>query len=274
MSLVYGYDLKENDNIIVAPVQLSRMFYEPLTRLGRELGRRTVDDPTDFVKNAMRDGTAASSLAREQLLEVESLNGPEHQIQEDIVKRVLGSMYQVVSRDRLPTIKDRSRLPYVEAICKELLRWQMVVPLGVPHASTEDDIYRGFFIPKGSIIITNSWGILHNPDLYPDPETFNPERFLNKDGTFRDDPTISLAFGGGKRICPGRHLVDAALFIVTASVLSAFDVTKARDENGHEIPVNPMIDVDSVVCHPVKFECSITARDKIAEDLITENVLT
>jgi cytochrome P450 len=90
-------------------------------------------------------------------------------------------------------------------------------------------------------------GILHNPDLYPDPETFNPERFLDKDGRFRDDPTISLAFGGGKRICPGRHLVDAALFIVTVSVLSLFDVTKARDENGHEIPVNPMIDVDSVV---------------------------
>ncbi len=89
--------------------------------------------------------------------------------------------------------------------------------------------------------------ILHNPDLYPDPETFNPERFLNEDGTFRDDPTISLAFGGGKRICPGRHLVDATLFIITASVLSVFNVTKAKDENGHEIPVNPTVQVDSVL---------------------------
>ena len=80
--------------------------------------------------------------------------------------------------------------------------------------------------------------ILHNPDLYPDPETFKPERFLNEDGTFRDDPAISLAFGAGKRICPGRHLVDATLFIVTACVLSVFNVTKARDENSqdHSIP--------------------------------------
>ena len=89
--------------------------------------------------------------------------------------------------------------------------------------------------------------ILHNPDLYPDPETFKPERFLNEDGTFRDDPTISLAFGAGKRICPGRHLVDATLFIVTASLLSVFNVTKARDEHGHEIPVSPMVQADSIL---------------------------
>jgi cytochrome P450 len=80
--------------------------------------------------------------------------------------------------------------------------------------------------------------VLHNPDLYPDPEAFKPERFLNEDGTFRDDPTISLAFGIGRRICPGRHLVDAILFVFVSSVLSVFDVTKATDENGHEIPVN------------------------------------
>ena len=106
----------------------------------------------------------------------------------------------------------------------------------VPGAVLPDSFARG--LPRG---------ILHNPDLYPDPETFNPERFLNKDGTFRDDPTISLAFGGGKRICPGRHLVDTTLFIVTASVLSVFNVIKATDENGHEIPVNPAIEVDSLV---------------------------
>ncbi|KAI9448687.1 cytochrome P450 [Lactarius psammicola] len=279
------------------------LSYEPLARLGRELGQRTMNEPIDFVKSAMRDGTAVSSLAREQLLELEGLNGREHQTQEGVVKRSLGSMYQgesantttslfialtlypevqrraqaqidsVVSRDRLPTFKDRPRLPYIEAICKELLRWQMVVPLGVPHASTEDAVYRGFFIPKGSVMIANSWSILHKPEIYPDPETFNPERFLNKDGTFRDDPTISLAFGAGKRICPGRHLAEMALFIVTASVLSVFNVTKAKDENGHEIPVNPVIEVDAAVCRPGKFECSITPRDKVAEELITENVL-
>jgi cytochrome P450 len=87
--------------------------------------------------------------------------------------------------------------------------------------------------------------ILHNPEIYPDPDEFKPERFLNKDGTFRDDPALALAFGVGKRTCPGRHLVDATLFIVASSVLSVFDVTKARDESGHEIPVNVTMSVQS-----------------------------
>ena len=80
--------------------------------------------------------------------------------------------------------------------------------------------------------------ILHDPKVYPDPEEFKPERFLNEDGSVRDDPTLSLAFGVGKRICPGRLFVDATIFIVASSVLSVFNVTKAKDENGHEIPVN------------------------------------
>jgi cytochrome P450 len=80
--------------------------------------------------------------------------------------------------------------------------------------------------------------VLHDPELYPDPETFKPERYLNADGTqFRDDPAISLAFGAGRRICPGRHFVDATLFVVTASVLAVFNVTRAKDQHGTEIPV-------------------------------------
>jgi cytochrome P450 len=79
--------------------------------------------------------------------------------------------------------------------------------------------------------------VLHDPELYPDPEAFKPERFLNNDGTFRDDPVITLAFGAGRRICPARHFVDATLFVVTASVLAVFNVARARDQNGNEIPV-------------------------------------
>lgn len=87
--------------------------------------------------------------------------------------------------------------------------------------------------------------ILHDPEIFPDPEEFKPERFLNEDGSFRDDPTIALAFGVGKRICPGRHFVDATLFIVASSILSVFDITKAKDEKGHEIPVKVAMTVQS-----------------------------
>jgi hypothetical protein len=87
--------------------------------------------------------------------------------------------------------------------------------------------------------------ILHDPDSYPDPEEFKPERFLNEDGTVRDDPALSLAFGVGKRVCAGRHFVDATLFIVASSVLSAFNVTKAKDENGNEISVKAAVTTSS-----------------------------
>ena len=83
--------------------------------------------------------------------------------------------------------------------------------------------------------------VLHDPEAYPEPDKFVPERFLNEDGAVRDDPMLSLVFGVGKRICPGRHLVEATIFIVASSVLSVFNVTKARDENGNEIPVEIVI---------------------------------
>jgi len=121
-------------------------------------------------------------------------------------------------------------------------------------------------------MVANAWAILHDPELYPEPEKFKPERFLNKDGTVREDPAISLAFGIGKRICPGRHFVDAAIFTVTSSVLSVFDVTKAKDENGKEISVEATAFVlRRLFVHPDKFECSILPRDKAAEDLILAN---
>ena len=87
--------------------------------------------------------------------------------------------------------------------------------------------------------------VLHDPEMYPDPENFKPERLINEDGTVRDDPTLALVFGVGKRICPGRHSADATLFIVASSVLSAFNATNAKDENGNEIPVEAAIDFSS-----------------------------
>ncbi|KAI9448685.1 cytochrome P450 [Lactarius psammicola] len=284
MHLVYGYDLKENDDILIPPRRANEIAgqfvlpgaalvnhlpflrhlpswvpwfkYEPIASECREMGQRMRNEPIDFVRNSMRDGTAVPSLATEYLQEADLLNGLERQQNVQVIKDVLGSMFQevqkraqaeldsVISRDRLPTYDDKPRLPYIEAISKELLRWQMVIPLGIPHAPTDDNFYKGYFIPKGLLMTALKtvlrWiyrAVLHDPELYPDPEAFNPDRFLNEDGTFRDDPTISLAFGAGRRICPGRHFVDTILFVVTASVLSAFNVTRAKDKNGNEIPV-------------------------------------
>jgi cytochrome P450 len=74
--------------------------------------------------------------------------------------------------------------------------------------------------------------MLHDPALYPEPDAFKPERFLNADGSLRDDPVLISAFGFGKRICPGRHFVDATLFIVVASLFSVFNIETGEDGGG------------------------------------------
>jgi cytochrome P450 len=70
--------------------------------------------------------------------------------------------------------------------------------------------------------------MLHDPTSYPEPHIFKPERFLNTDGSLRDDPNLTSAFGFGKRICPGKHIVDATLFIVVASLFSAFNIERGE----------------------------------------------
>jgi len=105
----------------------------------------------------------------------------------------------VVGQNRLPTFEDRKSLPYVEAVCKELLRWLPIVPLAVPHRAMADDVYGKYFIPKDTLPIANVWKFLHDPEVYTDPFTFNPDRFLGPNPP--PDPTDVGVFGYGRRVC-------------------------------------------------------------------------
>jgi cytochrome P450 len=74
--------------------------------------------------------------------------------------------------------------------------------------------------------------ILHDPAVYSDPDAFNPSRFISSDGSVREDSTWASGFGYGKRICPGRHFVDATLFIVVASLFSVFNIERVKRADG------------------------------------------
>lgn len=75
----------------------------------------------------------------------------------NVMKRAQAEIDDVVGRDRLPTFADRENLPYIRAIVKEVLRWRPVGPLGLPRRTSQDDVYEGYFIPKGSLVIANAW---------------------------------------------------------------------------------------------------------------------
>ncbi|KAL0945852.1 hypothetical protein HGRIS_012135 [Hohenbuehelia grisea] len=185
----------------------------------------------------------------------------------EVVRKAQEEIDRVVGHNRLPTMDDHDSLPYVVAIVKESIRWRTVVPISIPHLVTQDDIYKGYFIPEGSIIIPNIWAILHDEHDYPDPFTFNPDRFM-KGGELNPDakdPTAS--FGHGRRICPGRFLAHEELFSIIVSTLVAFDFTKAVGDDGELI--EPCHDeVPGALCSPASFECSLKPRSLEAQNLV------
>jgi len=282
------------------PKWLPWLSYRPLARFGYDIGQEVLHVPMEFARESMRNGTAQPSLALEILREMEKVEKSEREKMEEVTAKALGAMDlggtettpsslmpffvaillrpdvqtmaqkeldAVTMRERLPTFEDRPRLPFVDAICKEVKRWKPAVPLGIPRATASDDVYEGYFIPKGAVVLVNAWAVLHDPVMYPEPDSFKPERFINPDGSAREDPVLSTIFGLGKRICPGRHLADAVFFIIIASFLSAFNIKGDGADGGPDkYPFT-----GSGVSVPCPFTCSITPRDKRAEELIAAN---
>lgn len=75
----------------------------------------------------------------------------------EVQRKAQEEIDRVLGPGRLPTMADRPHLPYVDALVKEVLRWHPVAPMGIPHMSSEDDMYNGYFIPKGTLLLPNIW---------------------------------------------------------------------------------------------------------------------
>ncbi|KAJ3546253.1 hypothetical protein NM688_g5534 [Phlebia brevispora] len=223
------------------------------------------DDRFDVVMNDVSRGTALPSIARKLIEKLPSKVSDEDKYREfgTYAKDMTGIVYiagvdtqfaalsafllgillvprvqrqaqreldSVVGPTRLPSVEDMSSLPYIQAIAMEALRWIPALPLGVPRRATCDDEYGGYTIPAGSIIIANVWALLHDSEMYPDPETFNPDRFI-RDGQLNPDvrpPTA--AFGFGRRKCVGRHLATNTLHLMIASILHVFNIKPVSED--------------------------------------------
>ncbi|KAG7447172.1 cytochrome P450 [Guyanagaster necrorhizus] len=258
--------------------------------------------PYERVKEEMSLGTAVSSLTS-RLIETHLTAGSfSHEDEEDI-KGVAGTLYaaaedtsvcvitsfilamalhpdvfakaqsemdDVVGRVRLPGLNDREALPYLDAVIKEVYRWNPPVPLGLPHRVMVDDIYKDRFIPKGSTVLANIYAILKN---CPDPDVFLPERFEDREvlnprdvifGFGRRSAVVFqmplfLRLSAGFRKCPGRYFADAGVWLALSMIISRFDISKAKDSEGNVI--TPVAEFESAfVRHPKKFECCIRPR--------------
>ncbi|KAI1791871.1 cytochrome P450 [Ganoderma leucocontextum] len=173
----------------------------------------------------------------------------------EVQRRAQKELDAIVGRDRLPTFEARAQLPYVTNVVKEALRWKAVAPLGVPHATTEDDTYRGMFIPKGTTVIANIFAMLHDEAVYRNPTEFVPERYEPSPEAPTGEPDPArVAFGFGRRICPGRFFAEESVWSTVALMLHVFDISN---------PANHPVKVEwssGLVSLPSEFPCKLSVR--------------
>ncbi|KAK6985223.1 cytochrome P450, partial [Favolaschia claudopus] len=172
---------------------------------------------------------------------------------------------RVVGNSRIPDISDRSKLPYVDALCKEVVRWHVAAPLAVPHRTRQDYIYdRGdgkepLLIPEHSLIIPNIWQMAHDPERYAEPMTFNPTRFLGVGGKEAEKDPAEICFGYGRRVCPGILLGQTAIFLECSAILAVFNITAARNATGKVMEAR-LGQTSTTVSRVFPFKCVIEPR--------------
>ena len=140
-------------------------------------------------------------------------------------KELQAELKREIGTDRLPTLEDRARLPLLQATVLEVLRKATVVPLALPHYTTEDSTVAGYHIPKNSTVIVNLWALSHDANHFQEPEAFNPYRFLDEAGQIRRDlQALFLPFSIGGRRCLGDTLAKAKLFMFLGCMLQLLNL--------------------------------------------------
>ena len=139
--------------------------------------------------------------------------------------------------DRIPVQNDKHNCHYVNAFISECLRHRIIVPMAVPHKTVCDVVISkligliwlllstkyilgGYKIPKNTSVSIHTFGIMHDPNVFPDPNTFKPERFLESNGSYVSSrPNGFIPFGMGRRVCLGEKLALADMFLIVVNLL-------------------------------------------------------
>ncbi|KZV91424.1 cytochrome P450 [Exidia glandulosa HHB12029] len=269
--------------------------FKKLARKWRTELEAFTDAPMQMTKKRLAEGTAEPCFVVGQLEDTESISSD---LREEYIKYAAAGMYSggtdstvsfvscfilcmtmfpevqrkaqeeldaILGGDRLPVVEDTPYLPYIEAVIKEVHRIHPIVNL-IPHATLVDDEYKGYAIPAGAAVLANTWAFSRDEEMYPDPDKFDPERFLGKRGEGVLDPRL-YTFGLGRRRCAGVPLADSFTFLAVTSILTVFNISKALDENGQEI--TPGLKWDNAsTSHPIPFKCKIRPRSEAAVALI------
>ncbi|KAJ7579273.1 cytochrome P450 [Mycena floridula] len=166
----------------------------------------------------------------------------------DTQKVVQDELDAIVGQARPPAFADQDNLPQTMAFIYESFRWRPVTSGGFPHKATKDIIWQNYCIPKGATVIGNVWSVGRDPAYFPEPEKFDPQRWLTSDGKLRED-LKSYPFGFGRRVCPGQYMATASTFINTALILWAFNLSEDPKS-----PIDTLAFTESANAHPMPFQ--------------------
>ncbi|OJJ88364.1 uncharacterized protein ASPGLDRAFT_41930 [Aspergillus glaucus CBS 516.65] len=148
-----------------------------------------------------------------------------------VQKEAQRELIKVVGPTRLPTFDDMRNLPYIRACVKEMLRINPILAPGVRHYAEQDVSYKGYIIPKGTVLLANTAFLHYDPKRFENPFEFMPERYLDHPLYSSDYAAISdpykrdhFTFSTGRRTCPGARLAENSLDIALAGIMWAFEI--------------------------------------------------
>ncbi|RXN24170.1 cytochrome P450 2K1-like protein [Labeo rohita] len=156
-----------------------------------------------------------------------------------IQDRVQKEIDQVIG-GRQPVTEDRKNLPYTDAVIHETQRFADIVPMSIPHKTSCDVHFNGYFIKKGTCIFPLLMSVLYDEDEWETPHTFNPEHFLDKQGRFVKKDAF-LPFSAGRRACLGESLARMELFLFFTSLLQHFRFTPPPGVSEDDLDLTPAV---------------------------------
>jgi len=182
-----------------------------------------------------------------------------------------------VCGDRLPTLADSPQLPVLRACIKETMRWKPNVPTGVAHEVEADDIYRGYFIEKGTRILPLDIAMLLNPVKFPDPTNFRPERWLETGWPTYQEPLTQYpnikgmtSFGWGQRACLGQTLTQDEMLLACGALNWSFNMGYKKDAAGNQIPIDVMKSNSLLIVKPDPFDMAFEPRSEKKKQIILQ----
>lgn len=159
------------------------------------------------------------------------------------VQKQLHEEIENVIGDRTPSLKDKNKLPYSEAVILESMRFKTPIPLAVPHCAFKNIRIRDYFIPKGTPVIINLHSLTRDTDIWEHPNAFYPEHFHTADAQVDRNKVAQISpFGMGKRKCVGEVLAKTDLFLWLVNVVQKFETLPVEGEEYNMVGVNGISD--------------------------------